>query len=167
MTGPDASDRPGVRVARVRAEDLGAVGRLLCAARGETGRARGGRVLLEQGHGPPRPEQLPGIASDPDAALFAAFADGGVVGVAIAACGTGPSPLGRVLACYVEPGQRSRGFGTALLREAVSWCAAAGCVGVDVDALPGDRATKSLLEKGGFTARKLVMHRPLGDETAG
>jgi hypothetical protein len=51
--------------------------------------------------------------------------------------------------------------GGALLEGLVSWFAAAGCRGVDVSALPGDRETKNLLEATGFKARLITMHRTL------
>ena len=53
------------------------------------------------------------------------------------------------------------GVGRALLDALVTWFAAAGCRGVDVTALPGDRATKNLLEASGFKARLITMHRTL------
>jgi hypothetical protein len=43
----------------------------------------------------------------------------------------------------------------------VNWCQEQGCIGVDANALPGSRAVKSFFEAGRFTARLLVMHRPL------
>jgi hypothetical protein len=43
----------------------------------------------------------------------------------------------------------------------VTWFVAAGCRGVDINALPGDRATKNLLEASGFKARLITMHRSL------
>jgi GNAT superfamily N-acetyltransferase len=74
----------------------------------------------------------------------------------------GETALGVVDACYVEPGARGVGIGTSLLDTLVSWCAEAGCRGVDIHALPGDRQTKNVLEASGFKARLITMHRPLG-----
>jgi len=71
------------------------------------------------------------------------------------------TPLGIVEFCYVEPDARGVGVGRALLDGYVQWAGDRGCGGVDVPALPGDRATKQLLEGTGFVARMLVMHRPL------
>jgi GNAT superfamily N-acetyltransferase len=62
---------------------------------------------------------------------------------------------------YVEPLARGVGVGELMLGALVEWCRARGCTGVDVNALPGDRSTKSLLEQAGFAARKIVMHRSL------
>ena len=73
----------------------------------------------------------------------------------------GESSLGIVDACYVEPEARGVGVGRALLDDLVAWFASSGCRGVDVTALPGDRATKNFLEGAGFKARLLTMHRTL------
>ncbi len=74
---------------------------------------------------------------------------------------------GRVLALigdlYVEPDARAVGVGEAMATELVARATAAGCIGIDVFALPGHRATKNFFERAGFTARALVMHKPLPD----
>ncbi len=74
---------------------------------------------------------------------------------------------GRVLALigdlYVEPEARGVGVGEAIATELVACAAAAGCIGIDAFALPGHRATKNFFERAGFTARALVMHKPLPD----
>lgn len=70
-------------------------------------------------------------------------------------------PLGVVDFCYVEPTSRRQGIGSALLGEVLAFCSLAGCRGIDVPALPGDRVTKQWLEAGGFRARALTMHRPV------
>lgn len=69
--------------------------------------------------------------------------------------------LGVTELLYVEPGARGVGVGQALLDGFVKWSADRGCGGVDVPVLPGDRAAKQLLERSGFTARLLLMHRQL------
>ena len=51
--------------------------------------------------------------------------------------------------------------GRAMAESLMSWCRSQGCSGVDASALPGSRAVKSFFEANGFTARLLVMHRPL------
>jgi len=53
------------------------------------------------------------------------------------------------------------GVGGALLEGLVTWFSTAGCRGVDIGALPGDRSTKNLLEASGFKARLITMHRTL------
>jgi ribosomal protein S18 acetylase RimI-like enzyme len=63
--------------------------------------------------------------------------------------------------CYVEPSARQVGVGRALLDALVSAFVTSGCRGVDVPALPGDREMKNLLERAGFKARLITMHRSL------
>jgi hypothetical protein len=48
-----------------------------------------------------------------------------------------------------------------MMAEALAWMGRIGCTGVDALALPGARATKNFFEENGFTARLLVVHRPL------
>jgi GNAT superfamily N-acetyltransferase len=72
-----------------------------------------------------------------------------------------PGRMGVVDCCYVEPAARGVGVGGALASALVAWLAERGCAGVDVLALPGDRETKQLFESEGFSARLLVLHRPL------
>jgi GNAT superfamily N-acetyltransferase len=69
---------------------------------------------------------------------------------------------GLVECCYVEVGARGVGVGSALMENAVQWCATRDCTEVDALALPGDRPTKQRLEAAGFTARLLTLSRRLG-----
>jgi GNAT superfamily N-acetyltransferase len=69
--------------------------------------------------------------------------------------------LGVVTAIFVEPGAREVAVGEAMLDEVIAWCTARGCVGIDANALPGNRETKNFFETFGFTARLLVVHRKL------
>ena len=68
---------------------------------------------------------------------------------------------GRIECCYVEEAARGVGVGTALTESVVAWCAEQGCRDIDALALPGDRHSKQRLEAAGFTARLLVLNRPL------
>jgi GNAT superfamily N-acetyltransferase len=68
---------------------------------------------------------------------------------------------GRIECCYVEEGARGVGVGTALMESMVAWCTQRGCNDIDALALPGDRLSKQRLEASGFTARLLVLNRPL------
>ena len=72
-----------------------------------------------------------------------------------------PGLMGVVDCCYVEAAARRVGVGGALASALVAWLTERGCAGVDVLALPGDRETKQLFESEGFSARLLVLHRPL------
>jgi ribosomal protein S18 acetylase RimI-like enzyme len=69
--------------------------------------------------------------------------------------------VGSVEDLYVDPLVRRHGVGRAMADHMVNWCVEQGCIGVDANALPGSRAVKSFFEAGRFTARLLVMHRPL------
>ncbi len=99
-----------------------------------------------------------GVAAGPDAV------DGGNV-VGYGTCRwlelSDGERVGSVQDLYVDPLVRRRGVGRAMADHMVSWCVAQGCIGVDANALPGSRAVKSFFEAGRFTARLLVMHRPL------
>jgi ribosomal protein S18 acetylase RimI-like enzyme len=70
--------------------------------------------------------------------------------------------VGQIDGLYVEPGARDVGVGEAMMVDALAWCDAEGCTGVDAVALPGDRATKNFFERFGLTARAIVVHRSFG-----
>jgi GNAT superfamily N-acetyltransferase len=107
-----------------------------------------------------RPGGLERLATDPRRTVVVGTIDGVVVGVLSARLDdVGGSPLGVVDFCFVDPEARSVGVGAALLEAAVDWAARHGCRGIDVPALPGDRAAKQWLESAGFRARALIMHR--------
>ncbi len=90
--------------------------------------------------------------------------DGVVVGYGTARVRpVGPGQvIGVIDEVYVEPDARGVGVGEAILEGVIRWCAAAGCTALDATALPGDRHAKGFFERHGFTARLLIMHRPLG-----
>jgi GNAT superfamily N-acetyltransferase len=75
--------------------------------------------------------------------------------------GGGAGAVGVVDCCYVEPAARGVGVGGALVAALLGWFAERGCEAADVAALPGDRETKQLFERFGFSARLLVLHRRL------
>ncbi len=66
--------------------------------------------------------------------------------------------LGVVRGLYVEPDGRGIGVADALILDALERFKAAGCVGVDSWALPGERETKNFYEAHGFTARTITVH---------
>jgi len=70
--------------------------------------------------------------------------------------------LGWIEELFVSVGSRRSGLGAAMAQALIDWCKGHGCTGVDASALPGSRAVKSFFESAGFTARALIMHRPLG-----
>jgi GNAT superfamily N-acetyltransferase len=73
--------------------------------------------------------------------------------------------LGVIQDLYADPDARGVGVGEAMLADLVAWFRQQRCQGVDALALPGDRATKNFFEGSGFTARLLVMHHRLADDS--
>jgi len=109
-----------------------------------------------------RPGGLDRLLADPRRRVLLGTVDDAVVGMATGRLdAVGETALGIIDVCYVERGARGVGVGGALLDGLVTWFAAAGCRGVDINSLPGDRATKNLLEASGFKARLITMHRSL------
>ncbi len=70
---------------------------------------------------------------------------------------------GSTVACIEELHNASKhgDHRMALIDHAANWAREMGCVRVDYSVVPGDREGKSLGETMGFTARLLVMSRPL------
>ena len=109
-----------------------------------------------------RPGGLDRLLHDARRHVVAGVLDDSVVGLALGRVDeVGDAALGVVDGLYVAPPWRRAGVGRALLDDLHEWFVAQGCRGMDVPALPGDRATKNLLEGAGFKARLLTMHRPL------
>jgi ribosomal protein S18 acetylase RimI-like enzyme len=152
------------RARRARTDDLPALVRLAAELRAELRVLRGGR-LWEQRDARVRPDEetLAGLLRREDAAVVVGTIDGVVVGYGTLE--VEPLPDGTALAVigdlYVEPGARDVGVGESIATELVAAAEAAGCVGIDAFALPGHREAKNFFERAGFTARALVMHRPL------
>lgn len=157
----------GVSVRPAAASDIPQLAELYSAAYTELVTARGGRVLLGLGG---RPADVAGSfrvqLSDPAQRVVAGFVAplaGGPAGYGT--CRTyemaGNELLGCIEELYVKPEVRRTGVGSAIAASLLEWCQARGCTGVDAKALPGSRAVKSFFEAGGFTARLLVMYRPL------
>jgi GNAT superfamily N-acetyltransferase len=148
-------------------EDADRCGELCREAIDHLQRARGGPLFVRRETGLiakalMRPGGLDRLLADPRRRVLVGTVDGAVVGMAIGRVDeVGEASLGIIDACFVEPRARGVGVGRALLEGLVSWLQAAGCRGVDVSALPGDRETKNLLEATGFKARLITMHRTL------
>jgi GNAT superfamily N-acetyltransferase len=155
----------GMRPAR--REDGGRCGELCREALEELQGARGGPLFVRRETGLiakalMRPGGLDRLLADPRRRVLLGTVDEAVVGMATGRLdAVGETALGIIDVCYVEPGARGVGVGKALLDGLVTWFATAGCRGVDINALPGDRATKNLLEASGFKARLITMHRSL------
>jgi GNAT superfamily N-acetyltransferase len=60
-------------------------------------------------------------------------------------------------AVWMSPSARRQGHGLSLSEAVVGWLRSNGASQIDSISLPGDRATKQLLEKMGFKARLLIM----------
>lgn len=158
----------------VQPGDLPRFSELLAAARSQGLDQRGGDLFYAFGPGERRtagPEDpsaslLHWSDGDPDRLRLVGLYEGAVVGIAAGsvapAPGEGERRLGQIALCYVEPGARQVGVGSALIDELVSWFRSCRCTHVDALALPGDRDTKQLYERAGFKARLLVLNRPLG-----
>lgn len=143
----------------VQPADLDRCAVLLAGAVDEFGRHRGGAAV-----GPLDPAALllTWTAPDPDRTFLVGTFDSAVVGLAAGAVErTGRRPAGRIECCYVEPEARSVGVGSALAAALGEWFVSRECDAIDAIALPGDRATKQLLEAAGFKTRLLVLRRSL------
>ena len=144
-------------------EDLPVVAELYAEALASLAHERGGALLTADRP----PEAVRGIVAarlaEPSATVVVGTLDDVVVGFGVATL----TPLGdgrrtaEVEALYVVPDAREIGVGELVLGAVVEWAASHGAVGVDLAVLPGVRATKNFLEGEGFTARLLVMHKPL------
>jgi GNAT superfamily N-acetyltransferase len=151
-----------------RREDAERCGELCRDALAELEEARGGPLFVRRETGVIvtallAPGGLDRLLSDPGRRVLLGTVDDAVVGMATGRLDEGAeTPLGVIDLCYVETGARGVGVGGALLGALVAWFEASGCRGVDINALPGDRATKNLLEASGFKARLITMHRTLG-----
>lgn len=145
-------------------EDVPRLAQLVVEAVAEQAEGRGGRIWsARETRALPADASLAALVADPDALVLAGTIDGTVVGYAVTVTEqlrTGDR-LGVVTDVYVEEGARGVGVGEALLDQVVAWCEAAGCIGIDALALPGNRSTKNFFESFGFTARAIVVHRRL------
>lgn len=93
-----------------------------------------------------------------DHMLAAGTIDDAIFGVAIASIAGG---LVTIEELHVDREARDVGVGESLLELIVEWAGKQGAYAIDYPALPGDRATKNLGERSGFSARLILMHRRL------
>jgi GNAT superfamily N-acetyltransferase len=144
--------------------DVARLAELAAEAVAEQVAARGGPVWsLREARAIPAEASLREDLADVSRLVLAGTIDDAVVGYAVARVDLlrDGRPLGVLTDVYVEPGARAVGVGEQLVEAVLAWCAERGCVGVDGLALPGNRETKNFFETFGFTARALVVHRPL------
>lgn len=153
-------------------EDISRIAELAGLARHELAPMKGGTLwATREAIAAPFEDAYSALLARDDALVVVGTVDDTVVGfgvVALEELRTGDT-LGIVTDLFVEPDARAVGVGEAMAEALVAFCTARRCVGIDALALPGHRAAKNFFEESGFTARALVMHRPLvvrGDDTA-
>jgi GNAT superfamily N-acetyltransferase len=153
---------------RAVAAEAGRLAELARAAVAELAPTRGGSVWKErEAQREPLEERFAEAIADPDTLVLVGTIDETPVGYSVVVCEPlhNGAVLGVVRHIFVEEEARGVGVGEAMMEEALVWCRARGCVGVDAMALPGHRATKNFFEDSGFSARLLVMHRDLSAES--
>ncbi len=144
--------------------DLPRLAELVRAVTAELEVTRGGAVWkARESRQEPIESGLEKLLGDPEGRLLAGTIDDVIVGYAAARIERlgDDSRLGVVDDIYVEEGARGVGLGEAMMDVLVAWCEQEGCIGMDAMALPGHRHTKNFFEESGFTARQLIMHKPL------
>lgn len=145
-------------------EDISRIAELAELARHELTPMKGGTLwATREAIAAPFDDAYLALLARDDALVVVGTVDDTVVGfgvVTLEQLRTGDT-LGIVTDLFVEPDARAVGVGEAMAEALVAFCTARGCVGIDALALPGHRAAKNFFEGSGFTARALLMHRPL------
>ena len=153
--GPAEAARPA------QASDVGELWRLHRDVLDALRTRRGGAALrAELVQLAETPEALDRLVAHRDHLVVVGTLDDVIVGYGLASLDR-LEAVAHVAAVYVEPEARQVGVGGALLDVLTSLATARGCARIDVDALPGDRALKSLLETLGYRARLVVLARCL------
>ena len=145
-------------------EDVPRIAELAELARRELTPMKGGALWsAREAIAPPFDAAYTTLLGRDDALVVVGTVDDTVVGFGVATLERLRSgdTLGLVTDLFVEPDARAVGVGEVMADALIAFCAAHGCVGIDALALPGHRAAKNFFEESGFTARALVMHRPL------
>lgn len=147
--------------------DLDALEALVRRATTEARAQRGGPVWSQrEAHPEPVRAGLQAAISgaDPDARLVVGTVDDTVVGYGWARLETlhDGNRLLAISDLFTEPEARAIGVGEAMMGWLEAEARAAGAIGIDALALPGDRHTKNFFETFGLTARAIVVHRALG-----
>ncbi len=129
---------------------------------------RGGSVWARrEAHAEPLDELLHAVTGgdEPSRLVVVGTVDEAVVGYGMGRLETlhDGAVLAVVTDLYVDPEARGIGIGEAMMDLLVAWARAAGAVGIDALALPGDRHTKNFFETFGLKARAIVVHRSLAE----
>lgn len=147
--------------------DVPRLAELARAVIAELAPTRGGAVWkAREARAEPLAENLGPLLDHPGHRVLVGTIDGVVMGYAVGRLErlSDGSTLGVIDDIFVEAGARGIGIGEGMINELIAWCRRAGCIGIDAMALPGHRLTKNFFEESGFSARQLVMHRPLVKE---
>ena len=145
-------------------DDLGHLLALSEKLRDELGAMRGGDLWLEREARPePLEEGYRSLLARDDCLVVLGTIDDTPIGFGVVEVETlrNGEHLGVITDLFVESEARSVGVGESMAGALLEFCEQHRCRGVDARALPGHRATKNFFEEQGFTARALVMHRPL------
>ena len=143
--------------------DLDLLSGFAAALRTELAGERGGPLWIAREATDDPSGRLASLIESPDAIVVVGLIDDvpvGYAGASVEVLRDGRR-LGVVEELFTEPPARAVGVGEAMLETVLSFCRAAGCVGIDASALPGHREAKNFFERAGFTARRLVMYREL------
>lgn len=148
--------------------DLEELARLRAEARATVDGVRGGHLLAWRDHPVSEGDELlsRALAGADDAGVVVGTYDGAVVGHAIIrSVAIAPRrELAEIVELWVTPDARQVGVGERMLDLIVEWAIGRGCVGIDAEALPGDRDSKNFFETHGLVARSIRVHRSLASE---
>jgi GNAT superfamily N-acetyltransferase len=154
---PDACARRAVH------HDRELVAQLRGEARASVASVRGGASLIHKDRPEAAGTALLDEALDGAARALALVGtiDGAVVGYVLARheLAEGAVPVASIDELWVTPDAREMGVGEVLLDGVATWAQEWGCVALDADALPGDRATKNFFEQHGMVARAIRVER--------
>lgn len=144
------------QILNVRAEHLAAI------------KGQRGAALLIDFELPTSPDPITPALADTDKFVVVGTYDEAIFGycvVSIVQLDNG-SKLGRLTEFVVDAEIRKSGIGEAMMNSVVTHLQELGCVGVDSQALPGDRDTKNFFESFGLKARLLTVHRSFDSDAS-
>lgn len=145
-------------------DDIPRVAALARELRAELVPLRGGSLWAARNARPePLEDTFAALLSDPETRVVVGLIDDVIVGFGVLEVEVLSTQelLGRITELFVEEPARAVSVGETMAEALLAFAAERRCVGVDTLALPGHRASKNFFEEQGFTARLLIMHRPL------